>query len=113
MTRRGSTSLAGKVILVTRPANQSAELVSMVRSRGATAILAPAIEIVPARSAALTEALEELAAGRFEWITLTSRATVEMLAQRLGLLQQRIEESEAASARHAPGDARPRARTLP
>ncbi|MDP9330120.1 MAG: uroporphyrinogen-III synthase [Actinomycetota bacterium] len=83
MTRRGSTSLAGKVILVTRPADQSAELVSMVRSRGATAILAPAIEIVPARSAALTEALKELAAGRFDWITLTSRATVEMLAQRL------------------------------
>jgi uroporphyrinogen-III synthase len=82
--RAASKSLAGKVILVTRPADQSAELTSILRSRGATAIVAPAIEIVPARSAALTHALKELAAGGFEWITLTSRATVDMLAQRLG-----------------------------
>ena len=45
--------------------------------------MAPAIEIVPARSAALTRALRELSAGEFAWITLTSRATVEMLASRL------------------------------
>jgi uroporphyrinogen-III synthase len=84
VTRDASKSLAGNVILVTRPADQSRELVSMLRSRGATAIVAPAIEILPARSAALTRALRELVAGRFDWITLTSRATVDMLAQRLG-----------------------------
>jgi uroporphyrinogen-III synthase len=55
----------------------------MLRSRGATSIVAPAIEIVPARSTALTRALKELAAGGFEWITLTSRATVDMLSHRL------------------------------
>jgi uroporphyrinogen-III synthase len=44
--------------------------------------VAPTIEIAPIRSAALTHALEDLAAGRFSWITLTSRATVDMLARR-------------------------------
>jgi uroporphyrinogen-III synthase len=75
--------LAGRTVLVTRPADQSTELVRALRGRGAAAVVAPTIEITPARSAALTGALRDLAAGRFEWITLTSRATVEMLASRL------------------------------
>ena len=75
--------LAGRTVLVTRPADQSVELVRRLRRLGATAIVAPAIEIGPARSAALTAALRDLSAGRFAWITLTSRATVEMLASRL------------------------------
>ena len=52
--------LAGRTILVTRPAGQSEELVRALRRRRATAILAPAIEIVPARAAVLTRALHEL-----------------------------------------------------
>ena len=75
--------LAGRTILITRPADQSVELVRRLRRLGATAIVAPAIEIAPMRSAALTTALRDLSAGRFAWITLTSRATVEMLASRL------------------------------
>ncbi|TMK48246.1 MAG: uroporphyrinogen-III synthase [Actinobacteria bacterium] len=81
MTARGP--LAGKVILVTRPRDQSTELVREIERRGATAIVAPTIELVPVRSAELTDALQELAAGAFAWITLTSRATVEVLASRL------------------------------
>jgi uroporphyrinogen-III synthase len=77
-------TLAGRTILVTRPADQSAPLVHELERRGAAVILAPAVEIVPARSAALTRALEDLAAGRFAWTTLTSRATVEVLASRMG-----------------------------
>ena len=76
-------TLAGRTILVTRPLEQSESLVRAIQHRGATAIVAPAIEIVPARSAALTNALKELAAGGFEWITLTSPRTVEMLRDRL------------------------------
>jgi uroporphyrinogen-III synthase len=76
-------TLAGRTILVTRPREQSEPLVRAIERRGAKAIVAPAIEIVPARSAALTKALKELAAGRFEWITLTSPRTVEMLRERL------------------------------
>ena len=75
--------LAGRTVLVTRPADQSVELVRRLRGLGATPIMAPTIEIAPVRSAALTTALRELSAGRFVWITLTSRATVEMLESRL------------------------------
>jgi len=75
--------LAGRTVLVTRPADQSAGLVKLLDRLGARSIVAPAIEIAPARSAALTAALRELAAGEFEWLTLTSRATVEMLRARL------------------------------
>jgi len=46
--------------------------------------VAPAITIAPARSAALTRALRDLEAGRFAWLVLTSRSTVETLASRLG-----------------------------
>jgi len=69
--------------VVTRPADQSQELVRALRRRRATAILAPAIEITPMLSAALTRALRELTDGRYDWLTLTSRATVEVLASRL------------------------------
>jgi uroporphyrinogen-III synthase len=58
-------------------------LVKELDQRGARTIVAPTIELVPARSAALTGALRRLAGGDFEWITLTSRATVDMLRQRL------------------------------
>jgi uroporphyrinogen-III synthase len=75
--------LAGKTVLVTRPADQSVELMRRLRGLGAAAIVAPTIEIAPVRSAALTAALRDLSAGRFAWITLTSRSTVEMLAARL------------------------------
>jgi uroporphyrinogen-III synthase len=76
-------SLHDRTVVVTRPADGSADFVQQLRRRGATPIFAPAIEIVPVRSAALTRALRDLAAARFAWITLTSRSTVEMLATRL------------------------------
>jgi len=78
-----SRPLAGRTVLVTRPLDQSVALVEPLERRGARVIVAPAIEIAPARSAALTRALKDLTAGRFTWITITSRATVEMLAARL------------------------------
>ncbi len=46
-------------------------------------VLAPSIELRPVRSAALTAAIREVAGGAFDWITLTSPATVAMLAERL------------------------------
>ena len=77
-------SLAGKAVLVTRPADASDELIRQLMSEGATPILAPTIQVAPARSAALTRALHDLAAGRYAWITLTSRSTIAMLETRLG-----------------------------
>ena len=75
--------LAGKVVLVTRPPGRAEELVVLLSKRGAVAVAAPAIQIVPVRSATLTRALKDLSEGGFEWITLTSQATVQMLAERL------------------------------
>ena len=83
MSPRSPKLLAGRTILVTRPADQSASLVKLLDQRGARTIVAPAIEVLPIRSAALTAALRDLAKGDFSWITITSRATVEMLASRL------------------------------
>jgi uroporphyrinogen-III synthase len=76
-------TLAGRTVLVTRPAEQAAPLVRELERRGARVLVAPTIRLAPARSAALTRALKELAAGRFDWITITSRATVDVLRQRL------------------------------
>jgi uroporphyrinogen-III synthase len=75
--------LAGRTILVTRPAERSARLVAQIEARGGRAIVAPCIELTPARSAALTKAMTDLARGDFEWLVLTSPATVAMLADRL------------------------------
>ncbi len=80
---RDAGTLAGRTILVTRPLEQSAELVRALERRGARAIVAPSIELVPSRSPALRRALRDLAAGGFEWITVTSPRTVDVLAEHL------------------------------
>jgi uroporphyrinogen-III synthase len=80
---RGPSPLSGRTILVTRPADQSGALVDRLTRLGARPIVAPAIRIAPARSASLTAALRALSVGEFAWITLTSRATVDVLASRL------------------------------
>jgi len=76
-------TLAGRTIVVTRPAEQAIPLVRELERRGARVLVAATIRLAPARSAALTAALKELAAERFEWITLTSAATVDVLRERL------------------------------
>ncbi len=81
MSPRGS--LAGRVVMVTRPRDQSLDLVRELKRRGASVLVAPAIELAPVRSTALTRAVKELSAGKFDWITLTSRATVDVLRARL------------------------------
>jgi uroporphyrinogen-III synthase len=76
-------TLVGRTILVTRPTREPDELRRALERRGATAIAAPAIEIVPSRSRALARALDDLTDGRFDWITLTSPRAVDILADRL------------------------------
>jgi uroporphyrinogen-III synthase len=75
--------LSGLTVLVTRPAEQAVDLARLLERRGARALLAPAIEIAPARSAALTRALAQLTEGAFAWVTLTSPRTVDVLSERL------------------------------
>jgi uroporphyrinogen III methyltransferase / synthase len=75
--------LHGKTVLVTRPAERSSKLVKLLDQEGARPLVAPTIVVAQARSAALTRALQDLAAGRFAWIVLTSPSTVAMLDERL------------------------------
>ena len=76
--------LAGRTVLVTRPADRATRLVAELDRRGARAIVAPSIELRPVRSAALTRAISDLRDGSYAWIVLTSPATVRMLVERLG-----------------------------
>jgi len=84
--------LAGRTVLVTRPRPEAEALARLLARRGATAIVAPAIELVPVRSAALARALAELEDGAFAWVTLTSPRTVDVLAEHLtpGRLRAKI-----------------------
>ena len=75
--------LAGRTVVVTRPRPEADDLARLLERRGARAIVAPAIELTPLRSAALTKALDGLANGDFAWVTLTSPRTVDILAERL------------------------------
>ena len=81
MTRGGV--LAGRTVLVTRPADRATRLVNLLDQRKARVLVAPAIQLRPVRSAALTAALRDLVSGDFAWIALTSPATVRMLDERL------------------------------
>jgi uroporphyrinogen-III synthase len=76
-------SLAGRTVLVTRPREQTGELARLLLRRGAEIVVAPSVEIVPSRSAALTRAMRELADGGFAWVSLTSPRTVDVLAEHL------------------------------
>ena len=76
-------SLEGRTVLVTRPRAQAAPLVELLERRGARAIVAPAIRLVPAPARQLDHALGRAEAGEFEWIVVTSRAGAAALLDRL------------------------------
>lgn len=75
--------LSGTTVLVTRPRDEAEELARPLRRLGARVLIAPAIETIPARNAALTRGLHELAEGAFAWVVLTSPRTVAVLSGRL------------------------------
>jgi uroporphyrinogen III methyltransferase/synthase len=74
--------LFGKRVLVTRPRDQAAELVDRLEARGAEAIEAPMIRIVPPEDyRPLDEACTR--AGTFDWIIFASANAVDAFIQRL------------------------------
>ncbi|MCX7671089.1 MAG: uroporphyrinogen-III synthase, partial [Anaerolineae bacterium] len=82
-----SGPLQGKRIAVTRAAHQAGELDDLLRRRGAEPLPYPCIAIAPpADTGPLDAALRELAAGAFDWLVLTSRNAVDVLADRLAAL---------------------------
>jgi uroporphyrinogen III methyltransferase/synthase len=79
--------LAGLTVLVPRARDQAGDFSALLRARGAEPLEVPTIEIrAVASTAELDRAVEALAAGRFDWVVLTSvngvaavRARVEAL----------------------------------
>ena len=81
--------LAGLTVLVPRARDQASDFSALLRSRGAEPLEVPTIEIRPvASTAALDEAVEDLAAGRFDWVVLTSVNGVAALRARFEALGQ-------------------------
>jgi uroporphyrinogen-III synthase len=74
-------SLAGRVIMVTRPRSEAGELAGALRARGARPLLVPTIRIVPAPAAPLERAVGGLARGDYAWVIFTSRAGVRAVAR--------------------------------
>ena len=76
-------TLAGRAVLVTRPDDQSESLMRLLEERGAVPVMAPAVRIVEAPAEEIDKAVGDLAAARYDWIVLTSRAGVDALLRRL------------------------------
>jgi uroporphyrinogen III methyltransferase / synthase len=77
-----ATALTGKTVLVTRAAGQASEFSQMLRSRGATVIEMPTLEIVPPKSwQELDREIDRI--GDFDWLILTSTNAVEYFWERL------------------------------
>lgn len=84
-----AAELTGKRVVVTQAAHQAPELAGMLQAQGAVPLLYPCIAIEPPEDMrALDAALLAVAAGRYDWVVLTSANTVRVLAgraQALGL----------------------------
>jgi uroporphyrinogen III methyltransferase/synthase len=81
--------LAGLTVLVPRARDQASNFSALLRSCGAEPLEVPTIEIRPVVStAALDQAVEDLAAGRYDWLVLTSVNGVAALRGRVEALGQ-------------------------
>lgn len=72
--------LAGWRVLVPRGGPWGDGVAASLRSQGATPVIAPLINFAPTNDqATLEQAIADLAAGAFDWLTLTSATTVDVL----------------------------------
>ena len=79
--------LASRRVVVTQAVHQSLDLAGLLENAGATALLYPCIALEPpADASALDQSLLDLAAGRYDWLVLTSANTVRALAERAQVL---------------------------
>ncbi len=77
----GAKPLAGWRVLVPRGGPWGDGVAAALRARGASPIIAPLINFAPTDDQpALEAALAKLAAGGFDWVTVTSATTVDVLA---------------------------------
>jgi len=83
-----SSPLTGLSIVNTRASHQAEPLTAELAAMGATVLHYPAIRIAPpADFVPLDGALAALLQGKYDWLILTSTNTVEVLAQRLPVLE--------------------------
>lgn len=80
------SALAGRRIVITRPADQAAALADRLRALGAEPIVFPTIRLEPADPAPLDAAIRDL--DGFDWVIFTSRRGVEALFARLDALRR-------------------------
>ncbi|MEV4686372.1 uroporphyrinogen-III synthase [Microbacterium sp. LWH3-1.2] len=72
--------LTGWRVLVPRGGPWGDGVAATLRRQGAIPVIAPLINFAPTNDqASLDQALADLAAGRFEWLTVTSATTVDVL----------------------------------
>ncbi len=91
-----TSALSGKRVVNTRAAHQAEDLDALLRERGAIPLPYPCIAIAPPADAApLDTALQELIAGGYDWLILTSANTVRALAQRLNTLRLSVRSQPA------------------
>ncbi len=80
----GAQPLAGLRIVNTRAVRQAPSLTRLLEAEGAEVLHYPTVEVVPcADSGKLDGAIRALAAGRFDWLVITSANTVYVLADRM------------------------------
>ncbi|MCA9885043.1 MAG: uroporphyrinogen-III synthase [Anaerolineae bacterium] len=80
--------LHGKTIVNTRAIHQVADFDVLIRERGAIPVSFPCIAIVPPDDTTEWDAaIQQLIAGAFDWLILTSTNTVYSLSQRLKALE--------------------------
>lgn len=75
-----ASSLAGKRIVVTASADKSSDLAARLAGLGATAIVAPMVELRPLPAPELDDALRHL--DRYAWLIFTSGAAVNFFFRR-------------------------------
>ncbi|MEO7017137.1 MAG: uroporphyrinogen-III synthase [Leifsonia sp.] len=79
--RTAGKPLAGWRVLVPRGGPWGDSVAADLRAKGASPVVAPMINFAPTADApALEVALARLAAGEFDWITVTSATTVDVLS---------------------------------
>ncbi len=108
MAQNANKPLAGKRVVVTRAAEQSAELVAALERLGADVLLMPTVEFAPPEdSSALDAAMAHL--SNFHWILFTSQNAVRFFARHLAehsSNQARFEQpAEPRTAAVGPGTA--------
>ena len=92
-------SLAGRRILVTRTAGQSAKLSGGISDAGGIAVEVPVLEIIPPESfEPLDDALKHL--DQYDWLILTSTNTIKAIcerAQRFGVRPSQAKDLKVAA----------------